>query len=235
MAAGGGGLEQLMTAQMVQAAKVVEERLDEEMDRLDNMNDEELDKIKRERVMAMKRQKEKRQEWIKNGHGEYEEIPEEKDFFEVSKKSDGVVCHFYTDGNERCKIVDKHLGILAKRHLEAKFVKINAEKCPFLTERLKIRVIPTIMLVKDSKTRDYIVGFTDLGNHDEFSTEMMEWRIATAGVIEYSGDLMTPPDAAKGASKKKTTILGKGMKAKTIRQGGKGNRDDDDSSDDDDW
>ena len=35
--------------------------------------------------------------------------------------------------------------------------------------------------------------------------------------------------------KKKTTILGKGMKAKTIRQGGKGNRDDDDSSDEDDW
>ena len=51
----------------------------------------------------MKRQKEKRQEWIKNGHGEYEEIPEEKDFFDVSKKSDNVVCHFYTDGNERCK------------------------------------------------------------------------------------------------------------------------------------
>ena len=49
---------------------------------------------------------------------------------------------------------------------------------------------------------------------------------------------MTPPDAPKDASKKKkTTILGKGMKAKTIRQGGKGNRggDDDDSSDEDDW
>ena len=43
-------------------------------------------------------------------------------------------------------------------------------------------------------------------------------------------------NALQGASKKKTTILGKGMKAKTIRQGGKGNRDDDDdSSDDDDW
>ena len=46
------------------------------------------------------------------------------------------------------QIVDKHLGILAKKHLEAKFVKINAEKCPFLTERLRIKVIPTIMLVK---------------------------------------------------------------------------------------
>ena len=61
--------------------------------------------IKRERVLAMKRQKEKRQEWIQNGHGEYEEIPEEKDFFEVSKKSESVVCHFYTDGNERCKVL----------------------------------------------------------------------------------------------------------------------------------
>ena len=46
MAAGGGGaVEQLMAAQMVQAAKVVEERLDEEMDRLENLNDEELDKV----------------------------------------------------------------------------------------------------------------------------------------------------------------------------------------------
>ena len=91
--------------------------------------------------------------------------------------------------------MDKHLSILAKKHLEAKFVKINAEKCPFLTERLKIRVIPTIMLVKDSKTRDYIVGFTDLGNHDEFSTEMMEWRIATAGVVEYRYGKKTGPDS----------------------------------------
>ena len=55
------------------------------------------------------------------------------------------------------QIVDKHLGILAKKHLEAKFVKINAEKCPFLTERLRIKVIPTIMLVKvvlDLHSRD---------------------------------------------------------------------------------
>jgi hypothetical protein len=103
-------MEQLMASQMVQAAKVVEERLDEEMHRLDNMNDEELDKIKIERVKAMRRQQEKRQEWIKNGHGEYDEIPEEKDFFEMTKKSENVVVHFYTDSTFRCKIVDKHMG-----------------------------------------------------------------------------------------------------------------------------
>lgn len=58
-------------------------------------------------------------------------------------------------------------------------------------------------LIKDSKTKDFIVGFTDLGNCDDFSTEMLEWRIATAGVIDYKGDLLNPPE-----KKKKTkTIL----------------------------
>ena len=118
---------------------------------------------------------------------------------------------------------------MAPKHLETKFCKINAEKCPFLTQRLRIKVIPTLALIKDAKTRDYIVGFTDLGNTDEFSTEMLEWRLAQSEIINYSGDLMTPPDAGK-ATKKTTTILGK-PKSKIIKQGNRG----DESSDEDDW
>ena len=36
-----------------------------------------------------------------SGHGEYSEIPEEKEFFEVTKKSDNVVVHFYKDDTFR--------------------------------------------------------------------------------------------------------------------------------------
>ena len=43
---------------------------------------------------------------------------------------------------------------------------------------LWFQVIPTIIMIKDAQTRGYVVGFTDLGNTDEFSTEMLEWRIA---------------------------------------------------------
>lgn len=162
------------------------------------------------------------------GHGEYSEIHEEKEFFEVSKKSKDIVCHFYKDGSPRCKIVDHHLKLLCKKHVETRFVRLNVEKAPFLTgmiklilkplldvclvfhlkfyltnflicplDRLRVRIIPTIALIKDSKTKDFIVGFTDLGNCDDFSTEMLEWRIATAGVIEYSGDLLNPPEVKK--------------------------------------
>lgn len=66
------------------------------------------------------------------GHGEYIELYDEKEFFEVTKKSENVVCHFYRDSFERCKILDKHLSLLSKKHIETKFCKINAEKAPFL-------------------------------------------------------------------------------------------------------
>ena len=54
-----------------------------------------------------------------------------------------------------------------------------------------------MVVVKEGKTKDYIVGFTDLGNTDNFSTEMLEWRIARSDVIEYSGDLLQPPIGEK--------------------------------------
>ena len=61
-----------------------------------------------------------REEWGSKGHGVYSEIAEEKEFFEVCKKSDKVVCHFYRESTWRCKIVDKHLALLAPRHLETR-------------------------------------------------------------------------------------------------------------------
>ena len=87
----------------------------------------------------MKKAQQKKEDWLQKGHGEYSEIPEEKEFFNVTKNSENVVCHFYRDETFRCKILDKHLAILAKKHIETKFCKINAEKTPFLCDRLKIK------------------------------------------------------------------------------------------------
>lgn len=222
---------EVMATQLMNAAKIVEEQIDEEINRLEKLDEDDLEVLRQRRIAGMKKQAAKKQEWLANGHGQYEEIPEEKEFFNVTKKSENVVCHFYKDDSFRCKILDKHLAALAPKHVETKFCKINAVKCPFLTDRLKIRVIPTMALIKDAKTKDYIVGFTDLGNTDEFSTEMLEWRLARSDIITYSGDLMTPPDASNQGGKKKLNIIGK-SKNKTLRGQQVGN---DDSSDNDDW
>lgn len=185
--------------QLLTAAQMIERQLDQQLDQLDNVDSDDLKSIREQRLKEMKDLNCKKQEWLKNGHGTYTELADEKEFFEVSKKSPNIVCHFYRDSAERCRIVDMHLKILASKHVEAKFCKVNAEKSPFLTQRLRIKVIPTIALVKDSKTKDFIVGFTDLGNCDDFSTEMLEWRMAQSGAINYKGDLMTPPDVKKKA------------------------------------
>lgn len=57
----------------------------------------------------------------------------------------------------KLQVMDKHLSILAKQHIETRFVKLNAEKSPFLTEKLKIVVLPTLALVKKAKVEDYVV------------------------------------------------------------------------------
>ncbi|KAJ9591360.1 hypothetical protein L9F63_002118 [Diploptera punctata] len=208
-------LERVIQQNVLEVTKKVEDHLDAELEKLEKLDSDDLDKLREKRLQEMKRYAQQQQEWLAMGHGEYTEIPEEKEFFEITKKSKDIVCHFYKNDSPRCKIVDHHLKILSKSHLEARFCKIDVERCPFLTERLRIKVIPTIALIKDSKTKDYVVGFTDLGNCDDFSTEMMEWRIAQPGVIKYNGNLLEPPVQGKKSNKllfgvaAKKTIRGK--------------------------
>ncbi|KAL6211773.1 hypothetical protein ACLB2K_016996 [Fragaria x ananassa] len=86
------------------------------------------------------------------------------------------------------QVVDKHLSILAKQHIETRFMKINVEKSPFLAEKLKIVVLPTLALIKNAKVDDYVVGFDELGGKDDFSTEELEERLARAQVIFFEGE-----------------------------------------------
>jgi hypothetical protein len=54
--------------------------------------------------------------------------------------------------------MDKHLAILANKHMETRFIKVHAEKSPFLTEKLRIVILPTLALVKNAKVDDYVVS-----------------------------------------------------------------------------
>lgn len=49
------------------------------------------------------------------------------------------------------KIMIEHLTFLAARHLEARFIWVDAENAPFLTDKLNIWMLPTIVCLKDNK------------------------------------------------------------------------------------
>ncbi|XP_010928621.1 thioredoxin domain-containing protein 9 homolog [Elaeis guineensis] len=187
----GNQAKQILEQQVLTVAKAVEDKLDDEIAALDRLDLDDLEALRERRRQQLKKMAEKRSQWISLGHGEYSEIAE-KEFFAAVKASDRVVCHFYRE-NWPCKVMDKHLNILAKQHLETRFLKIHAEKSPFLTDKLRIVVLPTLALVKDAKVEDYVVGFDELGGSDEFSTEELEERLAKSQVIFFEGEASSHP------------------------------------------
>ncbi|KAI4375958.1 hypothetical protein MLD38_013766 [Melastoma candidum] len=180
-------IQEVIEKKVLTVAKAVEEAIDDEIAALDRLDVDDIEALRERRLLQMKKMAEKKQRWISLGHGDYTDIPSEKDFFTAVKASERVVCHFYRE-NWPCKVMDKHLSILSKQHLETRFVKIQAEKSPFLAERLKIVVLPTLALIKNAKVDDYVVGFDQLGGTDGFSTEELEERLAKSKVISFEGE-----------------------------------------------
>ncbi|XP_006608713.1 thioredoxin domain-containing protein 9 [Apis laboriosa] len=215
-------METILQKKIIEATHCVEKQLDAEIEKLDNLDISDFEKLREQRFKKLKLLQQQKQNWLSLGHGEYSELYDEKEFFEISKKSENIVCLFYKDDSPRCKIVDYHFKILAKKHIEAKFCKLNVMQCPFLTERLRIKIIPTIALIVNGKTKDYIVGFTDLGNRDDFSTEILEYRISLSGAITFEENISSEDN--------KKSWLSHISKPKTIKGPNDSNSDDSDEN-----
>lgn len=172
------------------------------------------------RLAELKQKANKTNEFLGLGHGSYTEIVQD-DFLKEVTKSKYVVCHFYHPEYERCKLIDRHLEPLARKHLATKWIKIDANKAPFFVGKLQIKMLPTLIFFKDGIARDRMVGLDDLGASDDFTTAQLEKRIEKAGVI-ITGDKITEEELE---DRKRT--------ANSIRQSTH-NRDLDSEEDDDD-
>ncbi|CAE8645498.1 unnamed protein product, partial [Polarella glacialis] len=117
------------------------------------------------------------------GHGQYDMI-DEKDFFDCAKKSKRIVIHFWRPETFRCEVMDRHLRQLCQKHWETRFVKINAEKAPYLAEKLHIWCLPSLVLCIDGKTEHTTIGFSEFESGDECTTEELEVHLAKYQVIK---------------------------------------------------
>ena len=57
-------MDSVIEKQLMQASQVIEKTLDAEIDRLDNLDADDLELIRRERLAALKKRSEKKQEWV---------------------------------------------------------------------------------------------------------------------------------------------------------------------------
>jgi hypothetical protein len=183
------GLEEHMAAQLAQQtlsmAQATEKQLDAELRALSQLDTNDLEAIRRRRIEEMKQRASKEVMWRSQGHLEYTELRDEKQWFEASKENERMVCHFYRGTTWRCEIIDRHLEAIARKHIETKFCKINAENCPFLAEKLNIVLLPTLIMTKDNFVADRIEGFDELGGRDDFTAEVLERRLAKQQTIDF--------------------------------------------------
>jgi len=170
---------------ILQVAAEKEKLLDEKLKKIEELDEDDFEALRQKRRQQLQKQVRQEQDWKQLGHGVYTEIADTKDFFQAAKRSPRMVVHFYRGVTPRCEIVDAHLHKLAPMHLETRFVKIDAEKNPFLVERLGIIILPTIVLIKDGKTEHSLRGFDEVGGTDDFSTADLAYVMSTHGVLKF--------------------------------------------------
>jgi Thioredoxin len=145
--------------------------------------------------------------WRVRGHGTYEDIPSEDvaiSFFDLTKKHRRLIVHFYSSDSAECETMHTHLNLIAKQHLETKFVKLdmsehvngNSAKS-FLKEKLGIEVYPTLVLIKERKQIHHLKGFSEVGGNT-FSTLTLKDVLAKHGLLKLSSaEIMRLSSATK--------------------------------------
>lgn len=184
-------VQEYMAKQLMQVAEQQERAVDEKIAEMENMTEDDLEKLREKRLEQMKAAQKLRAKQKMNGHGEYTELPDQQQFFDAMKVSKRLVVHFYRPSTELCSVVDARFREMAPKYMGTRFLKINAEKSPYLCEKLNIFMMPTLLLVKDQKVVHHIRGFDEFGGTPDFSTDWMAYILSNYDVLFYEG---APPD-----------------------------------------
>lgn len=174
-------VQKAVEAAVVGAMETVERQLDDQLQRLDNVedkSDDQLEAIRRRRIEELRKQAEDRARWKRNGHGSVHRIIE-KEFFTRAKGIPRMVAIFLRPGMSRyADDFIEHVTRVAQAHLETLFVTLDAEKSPFLCERLCLRVMPSLALVKDGEIAQTMPGLDQFCNSQgKFTTVTVEKRL----------------------------------------------------------
>eukprot|EP00672_Neobodo_designis_P020001 CAMPEP_0174828546 /NCGR_PEP_ID=MMETSP1114-20130205/1397_1 /TAXON_ID=312471 /ORGANISM="Neobodo designis, Strain CCAP 1951/1" /LENGTH=195 /DNA_ID=CAMNT_0016062267 /DNA_START=49 /DNA_END=636 /DNA_ORIENTATION=+ len=183
----GEGPTNAVEAQLLAVAEQMERAVDDELARIDNMEDEDLEAVRAKRRKQVADMAKRRDQWLQRGHGSYHEVTDAKHFFQCVKQSERVVVHFKRSATERCAIVDGHLQKIAREHFETRFCSVDVEKIPALPQEFNVMMLPTLMLVEGGNTFHSIIGFDEFGNHDDFSTDDMVKVLSHHGMVNERG------------------------------------------------
>merc|ERR1712167_542636 len=170
-------MQQQVDNMLAQTLLSVESALDAEIEKAENLDEDDLARIKAKRMAEMKKKAEQQQDNVANGHGTLTKINDQQEFFAAAKVSNRLVCIFTRNSNKYGKAMLEHMELLAAKHLEARIIWVDAENAPFLTERLNIYMLPTIVCIKDNKVHKQHNGLNEIDGSGKYSSGMLEYLL----------------------------------------------------------
>ena len=180
------------------------------IDELEQDSSPHLAALRERRVQELKLQLSRANELRAAGAGTYQDMADEKGVINATTSNRLCIVHFYKSDFNRCRIMDGHLEVsagcrlpshcqfyihlltpssflqtLASTHLDARFLRINVDRAPFLVTKLKVQVLPCVLGFVDGICKDRIVGFQGLGRGtDAFTTRQLEARLVQANILQ---------------------------------------------------
>ena len=170
-------MQALIDQQLASTMLQIEGALDAEIEKSDNLGDEDYARIKAKRIAEMRKKAEEAAQNKFNGHGKLSKINDQQEFFAAGKQSSRIVCIFTRNSNKYGKAMLEHSELLAGKHLEARFMWVDAENAPFLTDRLNIYMLPTIVCIKDNKVHKQHNGLNEIDGSGKYSSGMLEYLL----------------------------------------------------------
>ena len=167
----------VMEMAAAQTLLAVEAALDAEIEKTENLDEDDYNRIKQKRIAEMKRKAEQEQQNVSNGHGTLSKINDQQEFFAAAKASARMVVIFTRNSNKYGKAMLEHMTLLSGKHLEARFMWVDAENAPFLTDRLNIYMLPTIVCIKDNKVHKQHNGLNEIDGSGKYSSGMLEYLL----------------------------------------------------------
>jgi len=167
---------------------------------LEEEDDHTFSALREQRIQQLHSELSRAKQMKESGSGTFIEIKDEKGLMDITTSTKCVVVHFFKTDFGRCGVMDRHLDVLAPKHFDTRFLKINVDNAPFLVTKLKVQVLPCVIAFIDGVGVDRIVGFEGLGHGDNFTSKDLEARLLGAGVLVRAK--VTKEDRVQPSSRK---------------------------------
>jgi len=144
---------------------------------LDNLYKGELREVQADMVRKRRRAAEE-----KEGNGIFL-LCAEKEALDICAQNSKVVLMFHLPTFDRCNILAGHFKDLAKKFPQTRFIAVRADMAKFLSDKMKVKTLPTTILCVDGKVTDKLIGFEEFGGEDGFSSYALQFTLQNGGVI----------------------------------------------------